>query len=165
MLSCSSHAWLFATLRTVAHQAPLSMGSSRQEYGVGCHVLLQVSCSHLHLFVLPGGSGGKESACSVGNLGFIPGLGKSCLNSSVFWIACCSFYINLCCFMFYFFVMETTSFLNLMNPSLFASIFSSPASSPISAFTELKWLGPCSDLNFGSRQCYVMASLILYPDH
>ena len=26
---------------TVAHQAPLSMGFSRQEYGVGCHSLLQ----------------------------------------------------------------------------------------------------------------------------
>ena len=25
----------------VAHQAPLSMGFSRQEYGVGCHSLLQ----------------------------------------------------------------------------------------------------------------------------
>ena len=26
---------------------------------------------------LPGGSGGKESACSVGHLGLIPGLGRS----------------------------------------------------------------------------------------
>ena len=25
----------------------------------------------------PGGSDGKESACNVGNLGFIPGLGRS----------------------------------------------------------------------------------------
>ena len=32
---------LFVTLWTVAHQAPLSMGSSRQEYWVGCHALLQ----------------------------------------------------------------------------------------------------------------------------
>ena len=32
MLSCFSHVRLFATLRTVAHQAPLSMGFSRQEY-------------------------------------------------------------------------------------------------------------------------------------
>ena len=31
-LSCFSCAWLFATLLTVAHQAPLSMGFSRQEY-------------------------------------------------------------------------------------------------------------------------------------
>ena len=30
-----------ATLWTVAYQAPLSMGFSRQEYGMGCHVLLQ----------------------------------------------------------------------------------------------------------------------------
>ena len=30
-----SHVWLFATPWTVAHQAPLSMGFSRQEYGSG----------------------------------------------------------------------------------------------------------------------------------
>ena len=28
-------------------------------------------------FVFPGGSGGKESACSAGDLGLIPGLGRS----------------------------------------------------------------------------------------
>ena len=32
---------LFSTPQTVAHQAPLSMGFSRQEYGVGCHFLVQ----------------------------------------------------------------------------------------------------------------------------
>ena len=32
MLSCFSHVWLFATLWTLAHQAPLFMGFSRQEY-------------------------------------------------------------------------------------------------------------------------------------
>ena len=32
---------LFVTLRTVAYQAPLSMGFSRQDTGVGCHALLQ----------------------------------------------------------------------------------------------------------------------------
>ena len=31
----------FVTLWTVARQAPLSMGFSRQEYGVGCHALLR----------------------------------------------------------------------------------------------------------------------------
>ena len=31
----------------------------------------------LHLYVLPGGSDGKESACNVGDLGSIPGLGRS----------------------------------------------------------------------------------------
>ena len=39
MLSCFSHVWLFATLckklATVAHQDPLSMGFSRQEYWSG----------------------------------------------------------------------------------------------------------------------------------
>ena len=38
MLSCAQ---LVATVRTVAHQAPLSMGFPRQESGVGCHFLLQ----------------------------------------------------------------------------------------------------------------------------
>ena len=32
MLSRFSHVWLFVTLWTIAHQAPLSMGFSRQEY-------------------------------------------------------------------------------------------------------------------------------------
>ena len=35
MLSHVSHVQLFATLGTVAHQAPLSMGFSRQEYWSG----------------------------------------------------------------------------------------------------------------------------------
>ena len=35
VLSCFSRVWLFATLQTVAHQAPLSMGFSRQEYWTG----------------------------------------------------------------------------------------------------------------------------------
>ena len=34
MLSHFSHVWLFGTLWTVAHQAPLSMGLSRQEYWI-----------------------------------------------------------------------------------------------------------------------------------
>ena len=36
-----SRVQLFATLWTVAHQAPLSMGFFRQETGVGCYSLLQ----------------------------------------------------------------------------------------------------------------------------
>ena len=32
---------LFKNPWTLAHQAPLSMEFSRQEYGVGCHLLLQ----------------------------------------------------------------------------------------------------------------------------
>ena len=38
-----SHVQLFATPWTVAHQAPLSMGFSRQEYWCGLHILLQGS--------------------------------------------------------------------------------------------------------------------------
>ena len=40
VLSRLSHAWL-STPWTVAHQAPASLGFSRQEYDMGCHVLLQ----------------------------------------------------------------------------------------------------------------------------
>ena len=35
MQSCFSCVWLFATLRTVAHQAPLSIRFSRQEHWIG----------------------------------------------------------------------------------------------------------------------------------
>ena len=41
MLNHFSCVQLFVTTRTVAHQAPLSMGFPRQESGVGCHSLLQ----------------------------------------------------------------------------------------------------------------------------
>ena len=41
MLSHFSHVGLFATLWTIAHQAPLSMGFSRQDTGMVCHALLQ----------------------------------------------------------------------------------------------------------------------------
>ena len=38
---CFSCIQLFVTSWTVVHQAPLSMGFSRQEYWSGCHALLQ----------------------------------------------------------------------------------------------------------------------------
>ena len=41
VLSCFSHAWLFAIPWTVAPQAPLSMGFPSKNTGVGCHSLLQ----------------------------------------------------------------------------------------------------------------------------
>ena len=41
VLSRFSHVWLFANLRAIACQAPLSMGFSRQEYWMDCHALLQ----------------------------------------------------------------------------------------------------------------------------
>ena len=41
VLSHFSHVGLFATLGTLARQAPLSMGFSRHDTGVGCHTLLQ----------------------------------------------------------------------------------------------------------------------------
>ena len=41
LLSRFSGVRLYATPQTAAHQAPLSLGFSRQEYWVGCHFLLQ----------------------------------------------------------------------------------------------------------------------------
>ena len=41
-----SHVQLFATARTVAHQAPLSMEFSRQETGVGNHSLPNPGIEH-----------------------------------------------------------------------------------------------------------------------
>ena len=41
MLSHFSRVRLFATPRTVAHQAPLSVGLSGKNPGVSCHALLQ----------------------------------------------------------------------------------------------------------------------------
>ena len=43
VLSCFSCVQLFATLWTVAIQAPLSMGLSNKNTGVGCRALLQGS--------------------------------------------------------------------------------------------------------------------------
>ena len=41
LLSPFSHVQLSVTLWTVGHQAPLTMGLSKQNTGVGCHALLQ----------------------------------------------------------------------------------------------------------------------------
>ena len=41
LLSRFSHVRLCATPQTAAHQAPPSLGFSRQDTGVGCHFLLQ----------------------------------------------------------------------------------------------------------------------------
>ena len=41
VLSHFSRVWLFVTPWTVAHWAPLAMGFSRQDTGVGCYALLQ----------------------------------------------------------------------------------------------------------------------------
>ena len=73
-------------LQTVACQIPLPMGFFKQEYWSG---LPSSSPENLpdpgiepvpHLLnwqVDPGGSDDKESACNVGDLGSIPGLGRS----------------------------------------------------------------------------------------
>ena len=79
--------------RTVACQAPLSMGFPRQEYWSGLPFLspgdlpdpeigpmspaLQVDSLSLSHQGFPHSSIGKESACIAGDLGLIPGLGRS----------------------------------------------------------------------------------------
>ena len=40
-----THAWLFASSRTIAHQIPLSMGFSRQEYWSGIQIGKEVKLS------------------------------------------------------------------------------------------------------------------------
>ena len=91
MLSCFSHVWLFATAPTVAHQALLSTGFSRQEYWSelpcplhsqldslplappGKHILFKVDSK----VGFHDSSVGKESACNAGDSGLILGLGRS----------------------------------------------------------------------------------------
>ena len=84
---------LFATPWTVAHQAPPSMGFSGQEYWSGLpfpspgdlpNPGIKPRSPALQVDVLtseppgkPHSSAGKESACSAGDLGSIPGLGRS----------------------------------------------------------------------------------------
>ena len=59
VLSCFSCAWLFLTLWTIAHQVPLSMGFSRQEYwsGLPCLVLAEFSQprDQTHISCMAGG--------------------------------------------------------------------------------------------------------------
>ena len=61
MLSHFSHVQLFATPWTIACQAPLSMGISRQEYWSGG---------------FPSGPVVKHLPCNAGDTGSIPSLGR-----------------------------------------------------------------------------------------
>ena len=62
---------------TAAHQAPPSMGFSRQEYWSEVTLpSLAVDLRHA-LQGFPGGSEGKASACNAGNQGSIPASGRS----------------------------------------------------------------------------------------
>ena len=73
-----------------AHQAPLSLGFSRQEhwsallfpsplylYSFSNFLSFSTSSFLVYICGFPGGSDGKESTCSVGDLSLIPGLGRS----------------------------------------------------------------------------------------
>ena len=89
LLNCFSYVWFFVSLWIIASQAPLSMGFSRQEYwsGLPCPPpgeLLDPGIKPTSLTSpaladkgFPGGSTGKESVCNAGDLGSIPGLGRS----------------------------------------------------------------------------------------
>ena len=68
MLSHFSRVRLFVTLWTVAHQAPLSMGFSREEYWSG------LPCPLLRGFL--GVASGKEPTCECRRPGFDQFLGQ-----------------------------------------------------------------------------------------
>ena len=68
-----SHVRLFATLWTVAHLAPPSMGFSRQEYWSGLPFPSSYTCP----WGFPNSSVGKESTCYAGDPSLIPGSGRS----------------------------------------------------------------------------------------
>ena len=71
-LSHFSHVWLFATPWIIAHQAPLSMGFSRQGYWSGFHAFFQgiflTQASNLHLLHLLHWQVGSLPLASPGNL-------------------------------------------------------------------------------------------------
>ena len=71
VFACSSlsHVQLFATLWTIACQAPLSMDFPGKKTGVGCHFLLQRPNPGLVCLL----SAGKESACNEGDPALITG--------------------------------------------------------------------------------------------
>ena len=74
---------LVSTPWTAAYQAPPSMGFSRQEYWSGLplpspKISWRRDKLPTSVFLgFPCGSAGRESACSAGDLGLIPGLGRS----------------------------------------------------------------------------------------
>ena len=90
-----SRVQLFATPWTAAYQAPPSMVFSRQEYWRGVpspslamqetlvqflgleDLLEKGKATDSSILGLPGGLAVKESACNVGDLGSISGLGRS----------------------------------------------------------------------------------------
>ena len=91
MLNCFSRVWVFATLWTPTRLlCPWDSPGKNTE--VGCIALLQgislaqglnphllclLHCSWILYHCFPGGSDGKESACNEGDLGSIPGWGRS----------------------------------------------------------------------------------------
>ena len=93
MLNCFSHVQLCVTPWTVARQAPLSMGFSKQEYWIGLpcpssrdppNPGMEPASHTPHAFAggffttdFPGGLDGKASAYSAGDLGWILGSGRS----------------------------------------------------------------------------------------
>ena len=69
---------LLATPWTAAYQAPLSMGFARQEYWSGVPLPSPRDRLTTPVFLgFPDGSAGKDSACYAGDLGSIPGSGRS----------------------------------------------------------------------------------------
>ena len=71
VLSRFSGVHLFATLWTIAHRAPLSMGILQ------ARILERVALPSQASLGFPGSSAGKESTCNAGDLGSIPGSRRS----------------------------------------------------------------------------------------
>ena len=92
LVCAPSHVQHFVTLWTTTHQDPLSMGFSRREYwsglsfpppgdlpdpGTESPLTSPAWAGRFFTIGFPCGSVGKESTCNTGNLGLIPGLGRS----------------------------------------------------------------------------------------
>ena len=71
----SWHCWGYNLFLTQCSIYIISEIASLHELQIHQNILL--CCNTLQIVVFPGGSTGKESNCNVGDLGFIPGLGRS----------------------------------------------------------------------------------------
>ena len=77
LLSRFSRVRLCATPEMAAHQAPPSLGFSRQEHWSGLPFPSPISKHRVSYIRLPGGSDGKESTCIAGDPGSTTGSGRS----------------------------------------------------------------------------------------
>ena len=79
MISVNAHLLEYCTRRVVIHKnSGHDIGLSVAEYKTSCPWAGKLVCGRLGMFRgFPGGSDSKESTCNAGELGSIPGLGRS----------------------------------------------------------------------------------------